>query len=46
MVQVIVVPIMVQILMQSKMLVWRLWELMLVCVVLPTMEFIVSEVLV
>ncbi len=46
MAQVIMVSIMVQILMQLKMLVWRLWELMLVCVVLLTMEFIVMEVLV
>ena len=46
MAQVIVVPIMVQILMQLKMLVLGLWELMFVCVVLLTMEFIVIEVLV
>ena len=46
MAQVVVVPIMVQILMQLKMLVLGLWELMFVCVVLLTMEFIVIEVLV
>ena len=43
---VIVVSIMVQILMQSKMLIVRLRELMLVRVVLLTMEFIMAEVLV
>jgi len=42
----IVVPIMVQILMQLKMLVGRLWELMSLRVVLLTMAFIVTEVLV
>jgi len=46
MVHLIVVPIMVQILMQLKMLVWRLWELMSLRVVLLTMELIVTEVLV
>jgi len=42
----IVVPIMVQILMQLKMLVGRLRELMSLRVVLLTMAFIVTEVLV
>ena len=46
MAHVIVVTIMIQILMQLKMPVWRLLELMLVCVGLLTMEFIVAEVLV
>jgi len=46
MAQLIVEPIMVQILMQLKMLVGRLWELMSIRVVLLTMEFIVTEVLV
>ena len=46
MAQVIVVPIMVQILMQLKMLVGRLRELVSLRVVLLPMEFIVTEVLV
>jgi len=42
----IVVPIMVQVLMQLKMLIGRLRELMSLRMVLLTMEFIVTEVLV
>lgn len=42
----VVVPIMVQILMQLKVLVGRLRELMSLRVVLLTMEFIMTEVLV
>ena len=42
----VVVPIMVQILMQLKMLVGRLRELVSLRVVLLPMEFIVTEVLV